>query len=425
MNPNNNLLQTNEIVEQTLKAIKTIETIVGKKWLDKRLQKIYQKNEQNKKKPLDKMRSGSYLFEPKSHPMVQTIFFVKEWLNQIKQQPAILLNPIIEPNEHVLKVIYIARILEASKQIKGFKKVSTRLLDISQYDSTFFEAEVAAIYYKKNFEVEFVEESQEKSPDLKITKNGVNVWVECKTRKNLTNKQEKHNAYWDDLKASLLKKLRPNKINVAIVINAAEELEREEIQPLHNFIIDSIKSGGIGNYDIKTGKVNFEYDPTKKFAIAISVLSKADEVKISNFNIILPDKDYSFISDCDFSNQSNTIFSFQNPFILMHKTISKQDNIKGIIHTFKTAVKQIPTKGPGIIWIKTLNNNSKDKFEDSFNEIEKVLKKELKGNKNQKVNYVVIHTVSLVNMLFTPNIKNLKIEPIQKSIRHENPYIHL
>ncbi len=419
------MLQNNEIIEKTFNALISIEELIGKKWLDKRLQKIYHKNEQNKNKPLNKQRSGSYLFETKPHPLVQIIYFAKEWLNSIKKQPAILINPNIEPNEQVLKINYIAKILEESKKVKGFKKVLTRLLDSSQYESAFFEAEVAAIYHKQNFEVEFVEENNNKSPDLKVTKNGISVWVECKTRKPLSDKEEKHDAYWNQLKASLLKQLRPKKINVAIIINTFEELEQEDIDPLRKFILNSIKNGGIGSYDLKTGKVDFEYDPTRKFSLAIHFFSEADELHVGDFKAILPDKDYNLISDVEILTQRNDSMKFKNPFILMHKTISRNKNQKGVIHTFKTAIKQLPSKGPGIIWIKTLDNHSKEKFEESYNEIEMVLKKELEGHKNQSVNFVVIHNVLIEKNFLSPTYGNFKIQPIQKSINHKNPNIRL
>lgn len=70
--------------------------------------------------------------------------------------------------------------------IKGFEYLLDRFKNRNQFYSAAFEAFIASSYRKMGYEVEIIEETSEKTPDLRIkTKLGCEVFIECKLDNSL------------------------------------------------------------------------------------------------------------------------------------------------------------------------------------------------------------------------------------------------
>ena len=77
----------------------------------------------------------------------------------------------MELKENILKFAILGKSLEKAKACKGFGRLRNRLKNKKEFYGAAFEVEVGASYVAKNWDVEFVEEGNERSPDLKITRD--------------------------------------------------------------------------------------------------------------------------------------------------------------------------------------------------------------------------------------------------------------
>lgn len=92
----------------------------------------------------------------------------------------------------------IGRRIENLKSINGSQEKIKTLLNEKQNqpDSTLFEIVVALTYQRNNWTVEFLKETSEKTPDLKVSKNSENYFVECKRLAKVNKYAETERQEW-------------------------------------------------------------------------------------------------------------------------------------------------------------------------------------------------------------------------------------
>jgi hypothetical protein len=110
----------------------------------------------------------------------------------------------------------------------------------------------------------------------------------------------------------------------------------------------------------------------------------------------------------------------KNPMMIGIKNTIPSDKVTGIIHGFKSGVGQLPKEGPGVIWIRVPDNSWNDNLDQSFTQAESLLKSELTGTHNQRVNAVYLMT-RIFQKLENGEHKGLGYKPLILNVAHDNP----
>lgn len=403
-------------VKTIIRYVSIAYETIGIKWLSRKLKEEKRRQKQDKL-GLEK-RKHTYLYRASPHPLVQWSIEAERW------REACIKSRKMELKEVVLKLAILGKSLEQARTCKGFDRLKNRLKIKKQFYAAAFEAEIAASYTARNWDVEFVEEGNERSPDLKITRDdGADFWAECKCRDALTERDRNLNSFWKELESTLLRTLGPKKLNYAICIKALKDPEFAQLPALKNVIFDAVDKGGIGHFDIGIGdsKIESVSDPTGNFLFSVTKLVDPDEEintteigfqSSENFDRVV------IVSEVKTDTTGDT--RFRNPIIIALKNVNPSDKVTGIIHGFKSAVGQLPQEGPGVIWIRIPDNAWSDNIDQSFKQAEDLLRAELKGTHNQRVNVVFLMT-RVFQKLEKDGQTGLSYKPLKLAIEHENP----
>lgn len=410
MQPQHFDLDVRTILHYTEIASETI----GSKWL---LRKI---KEEEKRQARDKLsvtnRKHSYLHRAQPHPLVGWAMEAQRW------GKACLATGRLELNEAVLRFAIVGRALEKARRQRGFSRLRKRLKQSSEFAAAAFEAEVAHSYIAKGWAVEFVEEGGERSPDLKVTTDdGTVFWVECKCRDVLTERDKIIHSFWTDLESALLRVIGPRKLNLCIVVKALADPDRSMSSDLISFLLQAIYKGGLGSINRETGELQPVPDPTGRFLLVAQRWAEPDEeIKTSSIGL-RASEDFDRVviaaeAKVDEAGQSY----FRNPVTLAFKNAMPSDKVTGIIHALKSAVGQLPREGPGVVWIRIPDNAWVDQLDNSFRQAESIIKVELSGSHNQRINAVILMT-RVFRKLQEVKTSGLAYSPIIVTIEHKNP----
>lgn len=253
----------------------------------------------------------------------------------------------MELREAVLKFAILGKALEQARICKGFDRLRNRLKVKKEFYAAAFEAEVAASYMARDWDVEFIEEGNEMSSDLKITRDdGAIFWAECKCRDTLTERDRNLNSFWTELESTLLRVLGPKKLNYAIFVKALEDPDFAQMPALKDFVFDAVDKGGIGFFDIAASKIKSVSDPTGNFLLSVTKLTDPDEEIKTDVIGIQSSENFdrvAFVSEVKRDKTGDTYF--RNPIIIALKNSKPSDKVTGIIHGFKSAVGQLPEEG--------------------------------------------------------------------------------
>lgn len=362
--------------------INTVRKTVGERWLNKRLKKEKVKHhsdiEGSKKGKLD------YLYRPKAHQLVLWELEYARWKKVCSETKKLMMTA------ELIRYINLGYTLSLVQSVKGYEKVISRLKQTDQFESVSFEIEVAAGYVEKGYSVSFVTEGSYKTPDLEvILPCGQTVSVECKYKNVMTEREEKLSLIWKLIESRLLKKIKRLKLNICIVLKLSSIPENKEIDDLVEFIFGYIKSGEFNNNtEINTSIPT----PCRKHQVLIKTLP---DFLPENFEINFSENLDRFIFSSDRVIEDEKEIH-RDPAFLGVIFEESFDNVKGVIDSFKSAAKQIPKSGPGVIIIRIDDKGWSKDLINSFKKAEKHLQKQLYGNSHKRVNAVFIKTRRLI-----------------------------
>ena len=401
-------------IENILSNIDVVFNAIGPKWIKRKLREAKRSEELNKAR-LDR-RKHSYLYEKPLHPIIQWFLEANKW------REVCLKTHKLELRESVVKLATLGMALEQARTQPNYDRLVNRLKNAAQFHSSAFEVEVAASYINKGWSVEFVEEGDEKTPDLKVTvENSRTFWVECKRRDELSGRDRLIHKFWLDLESSLLRTMGPAKLNCAVVIKSLNDPSVSQLEALRTLVLDSINSGGVGVLDVTAGKTTSVPDPTANFSLVVQKLAEPDQ-EIPTTSIGLNASEdfdrFTIIAEVKIDQSGNTYF--RNPMIFAFKNSIISDIVTGILNDFKAAVAQLPKEGPGVIWIRIPDNSWNKNIEQAFKQAEKLIKNEISGTQNRRVNAVIIVT-RIFQKLENDGSQGLAYKPLKMVIEHSNP----
>lgn len=399
-------------VNSIISHIGEVASIVGSKWILKKMKEEEKRRKQGTKNVRN--RKHSYLYKTKPHPLVEWALESERW------RKACLQSNRLELTESILKLSILGKALANARHQKGFDKLVGRLRQKAQFHSAAFEVEVASSYVERGWSVEFVEEGKNRTPDLKVTKQDESAfWVECKCRDKLTGRDKKISEFWSELEASLLRILGPKKANVSIVVSSSSDPVRSELDSLRQFILQLVENAkDVGSSISGNNPTN---DSLGKYQVVVKKLSEPN-VSIEADGIRF-ESNKSFDRVCmtaEMKTDSDNKKFVKNPIILCFRSAIATDKVTGIINGFKSAVGQLPVQGPGVIWIRIPDNVWNDDLEKSFAQAESLIRKELSGSHNTRVNAVILMT-RIFQKLSRDGQTGLGYKPLKKIIEHKNP----
>lgn len=245
-------------------------------------------------------------------------------------------------------------------------------------------------------------------------------WVECKCRDILTERDKKINVIWTELESALLREFGPKKINAAIIVKSLRDPVRDDIDGLLSFILDCTNNAQVSNPG-EAEEIRSISDHTNNYQIAVNILSNADEVIESqgiSFNSSEKLDRMTMLAEMKIDKNNKSFV--KNPIMIGFKNAIPSDKVSGIIHGFKSAVGQLPKEGPGVVWIRVADNSWNDNLDQSFAQAESLLKSELTGVQNQRINTVYLMT-RIFQKLEKGNHKGLSYKPLILNVTHDNP----
>ncbi|CED72183.1 putative uncharacterized protein [Aliivibrio wodanis] len=392
---------------QILTYIQAVKLILGKRWLHKKV------NQEKEKRTRDKEDSNNnkfnYLYRTPPHQIVLWEFEFEGWKTSCVKSKRLVMTP------EMMRYIHFGYTLLLAENAIGFKKVIDRLKRVEHFEATSFEVEVAAGYINKGYKVTFIEEGPKKTPDFEvIASNGEKFWVECKYKNVQTDKEKRISSVWKDLERNLLTKLTRCERNVAVIIKLTSTPSRKELEALTDFILKYVEDD---NLPITFGKkITSIPSPDGKHQVVIQKLTEPGKaIEFSSINIRCSEDFDRYTLTCESSNVRGQQL-IHNPIILGLIIEESFDNVKSVVNSFKSAVKQLPESGPSVIMIRIDDKGWTSCMEDSFNKAKSLLQNELSENINRRVNAVFIKTCRSIHSIETSEYKSFDV-----CVEHPSP----
>lgn len=383
-----------------------VATLVGPGWIENRV-----KMARGRQPPKD-LSKHSHLYAPREHRLIQLFLDFERWREECLATGNFALR------EGVLKLAMLGKSIEATALQRGFERVVPRLKIDRQFQATAFEIEAAASYVGKGWAVEFVAEGTEKSPDLQVTRNDGSIFcVECKCRDEKTERDERISAIWMEVEKSVLAQIGPRKLNYAVVINAKLDPERNDVKILIDSIMSEIVTGeiSVGSQRVIT------LGPGKKFEIHLHKFSEPDEeIESNGVGIAInrsPDRCVLSMEERRLDDGRTIV---RNPKGIAFLSAVPPDRVTGILDALKAATKQLPSQGPGVVWIRIADNAWGYDLDRSFDRAKALLTEQLSGDRNRRVNAVILMTRRF-ERVNKGDLQGLKYVPLTIEIAHTNP----
>jgi hypothetical protein len=314
----------------------------------------------------------------------------------------------------------LASALASAKSAIGFSKLIPRIKREEEFFSAAFEAVVAAAYIDRGYAVEFIEESSVKTPDLKVTRpDGYTSWVECKCRDEVIERDRINRSLWRDLESALVRSFGPAKTNVVVAVKCLKEPRRDELEPLKDFIFKQVRETPSTNIFREALNAAPVLDPTGHYQVVAQIIAPSDESVEGDLNLRMPD-DFQYVSvKAEMKVLEAGRHTFRNPSIYAFTTKEISDGMPTVIRSFKSAVKQLPKDGPGVVWLKVPDGAWGRDFEGFFTRLGSELSRELSGDQNRRVNAVIVHARGFERDGLQENSRVYR--GIQFQVEHNNP----
>lgn len=402
------------IVQEIMESAQIISSVISGDWVMKKMAQERKKIEEFKKR--SEKGKHAYLFKPDPHPLIEWALDLDNFITTARETQKIILN------ESVLKLTSLGKALKKCRHETGFEKLIERLKQKESFFSAAFEAEVAAMYSHKEFSVKFIEEGKNRTPDLYVKRaDGLDGYVECKCRDMLTERDEKLKKAWEELQKGILSELGPTKTSFAVFVKSKTDLEIRDVASLNAFIIEKFRSGGCGEYDKATGNVTYSTDPSGKYQVVVSEwMNQEKEVQQETFDFFVH-KDFDNVTMLCGGRVDETGAPFwKNPIVIGLANERPADRVSGIVNAFKSAVGQLSKEKPGTIWIRIPDNSWNNEIERAGEKAVELLRAEIDGGANTRVNAVVL-TTRMTHLANNGEQNGLVYNPLYLTIENKKP----
>ena len=310
----------------------------------------------------------------KFHPFATWWQSFKKDIEKSKSRGSLLLS---QRSHLLLNMLSHLRVIET---LPNIERIIKSIKDRSTFYSAIFEVFVASAYHIKGYEVEIVKErpnTAEKTCDFRIKIGGQTVYIECKSLEDFSIKETRK---WEELFGRIHKSLDRHHRNWNINILSGKQIDHKDSDFIYAECVANIRNNNLGKMEISGGE----------FIIECSKISEWEEELEGSLNIPTNCQ----LLSCQISTRAskNKVIA-KNPRIIGVSPHFEGDIAPRLISEFKTATKQIPKLGPGIIHLAIPYKKGSQLIEvvdKSYYRIHRKLNKDSK-----RVNAVVISGVTI------------------------------
>jgi len=265
-----------------------------------------------------------------------------------------------------LNGLHIINNIRVYSKIANKAKALEKFHNEKSYGSTLYEARIAYDYFSSGICIDAIDESPEKkikTPEFVVNYNGRNIFVECKSKKEFSDKE----SVALGLLSTRLNKII-NDIKKSIVLNVyfGNNIEESRIDGIIASIIDKINSCEGGDFFCEKNNMRFNYFEIAKWG-----------QEIDPYEIMLDDMPKNSFSHVRARTLDNGDIKLSNSIHLNFFPFLLQDMSKKIIEGIKSAIKQLPSEYPGLVYVE-LPDVRGDEFyeiiEKSYKEVFNYLK---------------------------------------------------
>ena len=232
---------------------------------------------------------------------------------------------------------------------------------------------------------------------------------------------EKLKKAWEELQKALLSEFGPSKTSFAVFVKSKTDLEMKDVALLKNFIVEKFRMGGCGTYDQATGNVTYSTDPSGKYLVVVNKwMNPGEEVKQEAFDFFVHE-DFDYVTMlCDGRVDDEGASFWKNPIVIGIANEVPADRVSGIVNAFKSAAGQLSKEKPGAIWIRIPDNSWNNEIERAGDKAVKLLRAEMDGGANTRVNAVVLET-RMTHAENNGEQNGLIYNPLYLTVKNNNP----
>jgi hypothetical protein len=397
-------------LERIIQAFDSLVQLIGVDWFETNTADIKPKSITSDKSVY------SYLYHKSAHPLISWYLLFPTWKAECER-----IGHVFLPYD-IISLALLGQSLEKIRGDKKFNSLINRLKQPDDFYATAWEIEVAASHIAQGLKVQFIEEQTTRTPDLYITDQLGNLafWVECKNRDTDNDKQTQD--VWQQIEKHVLQYLDTQRLNYQIVLTAREELRPGDASRIRRFIIEAIERKFEPPSLVRVpGATGTFADDTSKFVLTLHKLSEPDErLDAATFALPSPRDRTDFGTFvCGRRDLHNGKIEITNPRAVQ-LVYSGAARIQGVQSAFKSAVKQLPETGPGVIHIRLPINSWVTDLESTKSQVESYLRRELSGNQNRRVNAVIV-AIHYTELVQDGAFQYPHVIPINIVVEHTNP----
>ena len=380
-----------------IQAIIQTEKLFDKSWLEHQFNLQYGKPKQ--------VRKFSHHLRAEPHPIL--------WLykKSIENLQSLEENPNVGYHRESLELISFSEMIDALRQItivdvdgklismESYDRFRKRLLLTEEFKQALYEIQIATALRKSGFVVFFVIEDKngKKTPDLLIIEDGVPVFVECKYRVKTDKEQIYDNAFKEFYHKIMCVMFRLGKFYLICVewlkdptlglieaeVGRIEKADyKDQILETDNVRIWLRKTGLIDQ--VFECPLNFDIGPYKSDDLHTDIIEQYFEFGFFDRKI------------------------YKNPALVMFRNISFLDGIvTSVVRLLDKAYTQIPSQGPGIVFIETHLSFGKTTTKAPL----EALKRKMKGKLNiiGRVNCIFLTNTGFIQRNIKVNERNAMV----------------
>lgn len=316
-------------LNQLVESMHLFDLLLGEEWIRK------QTKERDKKH-----RGGRYYFlceVDSEHPIIRNWPLISEEFSvRVGQERKIY--PIQQ-----LGLIAPAHYIRGAMGIKGFderiSKSKTNLHDPITFESFVFECKIASAFHRLGYNIKFLPEQDEPTPDFLIKCREEDIYIECK-KKIFTKKEKDYQIKACKITKSILYLMDEIQQNLFVEIHSKDTMRGLNPSNIALNLKRQIQKG------LKSG--NFSIDGTE---IKWHSLLPFNVEKFGAFGVSLSrEPNYMVNMNEVFVNEQSEM-KHRNPRVVCFYTDVKFDRITPLVSRFKDALRQVEKYSPSLIYL--------------------------------------------------------------------------
>jgi len=360
-------------LDKFVKSIHLFDKFLGEEWIRK------QAKERDKKH-----RGDRYYFlceENSEHPIIRNWPLISEEFS-IKAGQERKIYPIQQ-----LGLIAPAHYIRSAMGIKGFNdRISkTNLHDPITFESFIFECKIASAFHRLGYNIEFLPEKDEPTPDFLIKCREKDIYIECK-KKIFTEKEKDYRIKACEIAKSILYLMDETQQNLFVEIRSKDSMRSLNPSDIVIYLKRQVQKG------LKSG--NFSIDSTE---IKWHSLLPFNVEKFGAFSVSLSREPNYLVNMTEVFVNEKGEMKYQNPRVIAFYTDVKFDRITPLVNRFRSALRQVENHYPSLIYLEVEKGT---KIQD-LQEAERLIKQmfdtstQSYDERTNGVNYCVFSAIEL------------------------------